>query len=413
MVADSALQLRPITIGELPTLARMVESVFLSDPHDDEMEIERQVFEPERSVVIFDGSEPVASAAAYSRDMTVPGGPIPVAGVTWVAVASTHRRRGLLTRMMRHQLHELHEHGGEPVAALWASEGAIYGRFGYGLASRAGRLRVATAELALRRDVDRGSGQLRQCSAEDALPAMKSIYERVRVERVGYLGRRDAWWTRRVFDPERWREGASALRFLVHSDERGNPDGFAVYNVKSNWGTTSPSGQTSIRDLATTTPTAYAAVWGFLLEMDLIREVQYDRAAIDEPLLYLVSNPRALQQGVSDALWVRLVDVDRALNARRYSTPIDVVLDVSDDFCPWNTGRYRLTGEADASKCARTDEPADLALSSTSLGAAYLGGTTLATLAAAGLVTEARAGTVEAASIAFATSRQPCCPEIF
>jgi len=412
MAAETTNHIRPITIDELPALFRMIEEVFLADPHDDELEHERRVFEPERSVAVFDNADPVASAAAYTREMTVPGGPLPIAAVTWVAVAPTHRRRGLLTQMMRYQLDDLHHHAREAVAVLWASESAIYGRFGYGPASRVGRLRVATAELALRRDTGRGSGQLRQCSADDALPAMRSVYERVRSTRVGHLDRPDRWWHNRLFDPERQRRGATALRFLVHSDERGEPDGYAVFNVQGKW-ESGPRGEVSVRDLSATTPAAYAAVWGFLLEMDLVRQVNWDRAAIDEPLVHLVDNPGALHQEISDGLWVRLVDVDRALEARRYSAPVDMVLDVSDDFCPWNTGRYRLTGDAEAAKCVRTDDPADLALSSTTLGAAYLGGTTLATLAAAGLITEARPGMVEAASIAFATSRQPCCPEVF
>ncbi len=412
MASDSALEFRPITMDELPKLAQMVESVFLSDPHDDEIEIERSVFETERSLVAFDTGEPVASSAAYSRDLTVPGGPMAVAGVTWVAVAPTHRRRGLLTRMMRDQLHGLHDRFAEPVAALWASEAAIYGRFGYGLASRGARLQVSTAETGLRGDVDRGAGRLRLCTADDALPALQAIYERVRIDRVGHLDRRDAWWNRRIFDPERWREGASALRFVVHSDAGGEPDGYAVFNVKSNWGT-GPNGVTTIRDLAAATPAAYAAVWGFLIEMDLVRQVHYERAALDEPLAYLVTNPRALQLDLTDALWVRIIDVDRALAARRYSMPIDLVLDITDEFCPWNTGRYRVTGDAGAATCARTGDSADLRLSSTALGAAYLGGTTLATLAAGGLVTAERPGVLQAASTAFATSRPPSCPEVF
>lgn len=412
MGSEPMPHIRPITVDEFPSLFRMVNAVFLSDPHDDELEHERQSFEPERSVAVFDGDAPVASAAAYTREMTVPGGPVPIAAVTWVAVDPAHRRRGLLRQMMRYQLDDLHDHDREPVAVLWASEASIYGRFGYGLASHGSRLRIATAELALRRDVDRGSGRLRQCSADDALPAMTSVHERVRVNRVGYLDRHDPWWQVQLHDPERHRDGASAVRFLVHSDEQGEPDGYAIYNVKGKWDA-GPRGELSVRDLAATTPTAYAAVWGFLIEMDLVRQVIWDRAATDEPLTYLVDDPGAMRQQVSDALWVRLVDVDRALSARRYSAPVDVVLDVSDEFCPWNAGRYRLTGDCGAASCIRTDDPPDLALSSTELGAAYLGGTTLATLAAAGLVTEHRPGTLDAAATAFATSRQPCCPEVF
>lgn len=413
MVVHPEMPLRPITIDELPALVEMVESVFLSDSHEDGLDIERDIFEPDRSLAVFDGDEPVASAGAYSKLLTVPGGPIPIAAVTAVAVAPTHRRRGLLTRMMRHQLDEIHEQGGESVAALWASEAGIYSRFGYGMANRNAQLRVSTAESALRRDVDRGTGRLRQFSAHDGLPAMAAIHEEARSRQVGYLDRTKPWWDRRLFDPERRREGASALRCVVHSDETGNPDGYSLFSVKSSWTTGSPGGSATIRDLVATTPQAYAAVWGFLLELDLVRHVEWERAAADEPLIYLVDNPRGVRQEVSDALWVRLIDVDRAMSARRYSTPVDVVLEVSDEFCPWNTGRYRLTGGPDSADCPRTDDPAELTMSSTTLAAAYLGGVTLASLAAGGLVTEHRRGALAAASAALGGARQPSCPEVF
>ncbi len=413
MALDPALHLRPFTLDELPSMSRMVNAVFLDDQHDDEVEIESGIFEPERSIAIFAGSEPISTAAAYSRDLTVPGGPLAIAAVTWVAVAQTERRRGLLTEMMRHQLADLHDNAREPVAVLWASEAAIYGRFGYGQASLNARLTVSTAELSIRREVDRGSGQLRQCSAQDAVPAMRSVYERARVERVGHLDRRGKWWDRRLFDPERWRDGAGALRFLIHTDGSGDPDGYAIFNVKGTWGSGGPRGEVAIRDMAATTPAAYAAVWGFFIEMDLVRQVRWDRATTDEPLRYIVDNPAALQLEVTDQLWLRVVDVDRALRARRYSAPIDMVLEVTDEFCPWNTGRYRLTGDDGTATCVRTDDAADIALSAKTLGAAYLGGATLGALAAAGLVTEHRPGALAAASTAFATARQPNCPEVF
>lgn len=405
--------LRPITADELPVLGRMVNQVFLSDSHDDEMEHEAAVFEPERSLAVFDADQPVASAAAYTRDMTLPGGPAPVAAVTWVAVAPTHRRRGLLTRMMRHQLDELHDERREPVAALWASESAIYGRFGYGLASRYVRMAIATGNVSIRPDVSRGPGRMQLCTRDQAIPALHAVYEAVRARRVGYLDRRGKWWDARLFDPERWREGATALRFVVHSDDAGQPDGYVIFNVKSQWEQSGPRGLVNIRELQAASPDAYAALCGFVLEMDLVGEVRWDCAAVDEPLWYLVTNPRALQPTLSDGLWVRVVDVDRALQARRYTVPVDVVLDVSDAFCAWNTGRYRLTADAHGAVCSRTTDPADLLLPATALGAAYLGGTTLSSLAAAGLVVEQRPGALEKASTAFAGVREPFCPEVF
>jgi predicted acetyltransferase len=406
------LTLRSIGIDELPAVSRLVESVFLSDHHDDEDELEAALYEPERSLAIFDGAVPVASALIYTRDLTVPGGPVPAACVSWVAVAPTHRRRGLLTRMMRHQLTDLHEQHREPVATLWASEGAIYGRFGYGLASRDGHVTVNTADGRMHDGLGR-TGRLRLPTAAEALPDLTAVYEAARADRAGLLDRRGPWWQKRLFDPERRREGASSLRFVVHHDDGGTPDAYAIFNGKPAWNASGPQGEVGVREFLAITAAGYAAVWRFLTEMDLVRQIRWNHAPLDEPLPYLLDNPGAVQQAVSLALWVRVVDVDRALAARRYSTHIDIVLDVSDELCPWNAGRYRLTGDPDAACCTPTDADPDLSLSTTVLGAAYLGGTTLATLAAAGLVTEHRPGALDAASAAFRAARLPYSPEIF
>ncbi|PZS25388.1 MAG: GNAT family N-acetyltransferase [Pseudonocardiales bacterium] len=406
------LVMRPITVEELPVLGRLVGSIFLNDHHEDEEAIEAPVYEPERSLAIFDGGAPVASAVAFTRTVTVPGGPVPAACVSWVAVAPTHRRRGLLTRMMRHQLTELHDQQREPIALLWASEASIYGRFGYGLAGQSCLVTVSTAAARMPADAGRG-GRLRLLTADEAMPPMTAIYDSVRADRVGLLDRRGAWWQRRLFDPERWREGASSLRFAVHHDDDGSPDAYAIFNTKPSWGATGPNGEVGVREVQATTPAGYAAIWRFLLEIDLVRTVTWHLAAADEPLPYLLDNPDAVQQALRGALWVRIVDVDRALSARRYSTRIDTVLELSDKLCPWNSGRYRLTADAAAATCSRTGDPADLSLSVTTLGAAYLGGTTLGRLAGAGLVTEHRTGAVAAASTAFQAVRPPYSPEIF
>jgi len=406
------LVMRPISREEFPAVARLVESIFLSDHHDDEMEDERGVFETERSLAVFDDDAPVASAVAYSRDVTVPGGPLPAACVSCVAVAPTHRRRGLLTRMMRQQLTDVHDRQREPIALLWASEASIYGRFGYGLASQACRLTVSTPDARIPGGVGR-EGRVRLATSEDALPAMTAVYEAARADRVGLLDRRGGWWRRRLFDPVRWRDGATSLRFAVHEDEAGTPDAYAIFNSKASWDHSGPRGELGVREVQAVTPSGYAAVWRLLIEMDLVRQVRWDRAAADEALPLLLGNPDAVQQGLSDGLWARIVDIDRALAARHYSTDVDMVLEVTDEFCPWNAGRYRLTGDCDGATCATTGGAADLTMSVTTLGAAYLGGTTLATLAAAGLVTEHRAGALALASIAFRGSREPYAPEVF
>jgi len=405
------LNLRRISAEEFPALHDHISAIFAEPGHEADREVERAVFELDRSLAAFDGDLPVASAAAFSRDMTLPGGPRPVAAVTWVAVAPTHRRRGLLKAMMRRQLDELHESGGEPVAALWASEASIYGRFGYGLAARGAALSVRPREAPLAAPSPGGSTRL--LDPAKAVPVLQPIYDQARRQVVGHLDRTEAWWAYRLHDPEHQREGQTPLRCAVHADPGGTDDAYAVYAIKGKWDARGPQGELNVRELAGTTPAGYAAMWAFLYGVDLVREIRWGTTAADEPLQHLVADPRALRLELADNVWVRLVDVDRALALRSYARELDVVLEVADAFCPWNAGRWRLTGGPDGGSCTRTNAAADLTLAAADLGAVYLGGTRLATLAAAGRVVEHRAGALAATSAALLTEREPWCPEVF
>jgi len=414
------LTLRPLDPAEFAECHRFGAAVFLADPDEDDRERELSVFEFDRSLAAFDGPTLVGSANAYTRQLTVPGGPTPVAAVSWVSVAPTHRRRGLLTAMMRRQLTEWYEEQREPVAVLWASEPTIYGRFGYGRASDAVTLAVDTRSVRLRPPAGEagapgalGGGALALATPAAARATLADVYERQRTATVGWLDRPGAWWDVRLFDPERRREGASTLRAVLHTGAAGSPDGYALYATKSGWAAGGPAGEVHVREVVAGDPAAYAALWRFLLELDLVRTVRYRLGGADEPLVHLVDNVRGLHPQVGDGLWVRLVDVPRALAARRYAVDVDVVLDVTDAFCPWNAGRYRLTGGPAGADCRPATGPADLAVDAATLAAAYLGGPTLAALAAAGRVGELRPGALAAASPAFAGLRQPHCPEIF
>ena len=407
------LDLRPIDSSEFPAFFRVLVETFGEDPRDADRDADQWVFEPERSLAAAEGDSIVATGAIVSREMTLPGGPRPVAGVTMISVAPTHRRRGVLTEIMRRQLTELHEQRREPVAALWASEGGIYGRFGYGLASRRGALSARTGDLRLRPQADPGAGRIRLASAEEARPHLVGVYDEQRAHQVGWLDRRDRWWDYRLRDPEHWREGATALRYALNTEEDGRVTGYAVYRIKPVWDTGGNETEVQVVELAATTPAAYAAVWSFVTNLDLVPKMRKRIAPLDEPLQHMLLDPRAVKIEVLDCLWVRLADVGRALADRVYSADLDVVFDVSDTFCPWNAGRWRLSGGTGRADCAPTRDPADLTVSSTDLGAAYLGGTTLASLAAAGRVTELRPGALVAASRAFACERQPWCPEVF
>jgi predicted acetyltransferase len=396
------MELRPATREEFDAFSRAAMSAFHREyTETDRLRYER-IDEPERSLAWFDDEgRIVATTAAFTRTITVPGGQVPCAGVTAVAVVPTHRRRGLLTSMMRRQLDEIRD-GPEPIAALWASEGPIYGRFGYGVATVHARLlaRRPAARLASRPAL---ADPLRAGPAADHVEAMRAIHARVLPTWPGMFDRPGPWWGDRLHDPESNRDGAHPLRAVVADD------GYALYAVKPGFDEDGPAGEVRIRELVAGTSEARAVLWDFLLDQDLTRRVAWELAPVDEPLWLMVTDPPSIRRSLADALWVRLVDVERALLARTYATDPDVVLEVSDAFCPWNEGRYRLSGAA----CERTDAEPDLALDVSALGAAYLGGTTLLELALAGRVRELRPDALARASAAFRGHVAPWCPEMF
>jgi predicted acetyltransferase len=395
------MELRQTTSEDQEAYGRAVMSAFHREVSAEERERYARISEPERGLAWFDDGELVAGTSIFTRRITVPGAMVDCAAVTGVGVRPTHRRRGLLTELMRRQLQDVHERG-EAVAALWASEAAIYGRFGYGPAAGAAMLRARRPAARLASPPPRGE-PLRAGPAADHLEAMRPVYERERARRPGMLDRDGPWWDDRLFDPDGRRDGAQALQAVVVDD------GYALYAVKPAFGWEGPTGEVHIRELVAGTPRARAELWAFLLDQDLTTTLSWMLAPVDEPLALMLSDPRAVTLEVGDALWVRVVDVGAALAARSYAATPDVVLDVADPFCPWNEGRWRLDGGG----CERTRAEPDLALDAAALGAAHLGGTTLRALAAAGRVTELRTGALERASRALRSDAEPWCPEIF
>ena len=345
----------------------------------------------------------------------MPGAVVPCAAVTWVTVAPTVRRRGVLTEMMRRQLTELHEQQREPVAALWASEFPIYGRFGYAPAASRGGLVGRSERLALRPDVDLGTGTVRLVDRETYQPAASALHDAVRRTVPGNLDRDQRWWDRQLLDLPDSRDGATELRFLLHTETDGTVTGYAAWRMKGTWDDDrgEPDGVLHVEEVRASSTQAYASLWKVLLSVDLVRTVKVPMASTDDPVRHLITDGRALASRPVDSLWVRLVDVDRALAARRYPAPIDLVLEVRDEFCPWNAGRWRLTGHPAGGHCGRTDRDPDLILGIEELSAAYLGGVSLASLQAAGRVTEVSPGAVTLASTSFRWPVTPWCPDMF
>jgi predicted acetyltransferase len=411
---DPVPQLRPATTEEWPAFLQAVAGAFGETASGPYVHTPPPVAELDRSLALWDGDRVVATSGIYSRSLTVPGAVVPCAGITWVTVAPTHRRRGVLRSIMRRQLTELHEQEREPVAALWASESSIYGRFGYAPATVRGGLTGRTERLRLRPDVDLGAGRVDAVALETYRPAAAALYESVRRFVPGNLARDEGWWERLLRDEPDGRHGATERRFLLHTEPDGSVTGYASYRVKAGWTDAGePDGTVTVEEVRAITTPAYASLWKLLLSIDLVRTVQAPMSSVDDPLRQLLTDPRALNLRPVDGMWLRLVDVDRALAARRYPAPIDLVIDVRDEYCPWNTGRWRLSGHPAGAYCGRTDSDPDLVLGAEELSAAYLGGTSLATLQAAGRVTEVSPGAVTLASTAFGWPVTPWCPEEF
>ena len=400
-----SLHVRPVSREEIESFVLAVGKAFHDRPRDEDVALWGAKTEPERSLAVFDGDRIVATAGIETRELTVPGGPVPAAGVTSVGVHADHRRRGLLTELMRRQLHGLRESGGEAVAILWASEATIYGRFGYGAASVSAELRVRTPQTRLREPPEE---RPRLLELDEARAAVVGIHERARRERLGLLSRRDVIWDGRLADMEHRRNGAGPLRAAVLDDR-----GYALYAVAHRWADGQPNHQVRVRELVAADPEAHAALWRFLLELDLTREVVWDLAPVDDPLPHMLENARAVTVHGFDGLYARVVDVPRALIQRAYAAPFETLLQVEDAFCRWNSGTWRLTWDGERADCEPATGPADLALGAAELGAVYLGGTTLAALAGAGRVRELRPGAVARASVAFRGVNEPWTPEIF
>ncbi len=415
--------IRPITADEYAAFRVVQEHAFNSGPSRaaDLPRINRQ-FAADRSLAAFDtalppGAGPVGTAGAYSLRMSVPGAVLPVAGVTAVSVLPTYRRRGILRSLMHRQIADLAARGQECVAALWASETPLYGRYGYGRASSLAFFRFGKGEGAL--DTTAPSDQaltLRLADPVDAAAELAKVYDGVHPGQPGFFARDENWWERMLRDPEQERHGFGPLRCLVAQD-RAAIRGYALYKCAARWeeGTFLADCTLIVKELMSADPSAGAALWQDLLSRDLVTEVIADLRPADDPVLYQLLDARRARVRVSDGLWVRIIDLPAALRRRAYACPVDMVLEITDKLLPENAGRWRLTadGPDGGASCDATAEPAEVTLDVRELGAAYLGGTRLGALAAAGLVSEGRPAAIRQLSAAMAWDPAPWCPQIF
>jgi predicted acetyltransferase len=360
----------------------------------------------ERMHAAFEDSQIVGGAGAFPFELSVPGGSLPCGGVTAVGVHPTHRRRGVLRTMMDTQLRDIHERG-EPIAALWASEETIYSRFGYGIASWVGELKIAHEWDAFAEPLDLSGVATRFVTPEEARELFPPVYETVRRERPGMTSRSEEWWAGRHLRFEE-DEAAAPRRFVVLELD-GEPLGYAIYRTHFAFEGGSATSRLVVKEALGTTPRAMAAIWRFLLDVDWMAVVEASFVPPDHPLFLLLAAPRRARYRMGDGLWVRLVDLAAALSGRAYGDGEPLVLEVRDAVCDWNDGRWRLDGGA----CGRTDEEPDLALDVSALGSVYLGAVSFTQLRDALRVEELREGAVARADALFGWRPLPWCLEIF
>ena len=401
------VEIRHPAAHELRACMQAASDAFAEAFEDADWEREGTTVRPERAVGAFEDGRPVGFSASYEFELTVPGGAtVPTAGVTWVAVLPSHRRRGILRSSMEQLFRDAREHG-EPLAALYASEAAIYGRFGFGVASHWLSAKAESRRIAFRDDPG-PTGSVRLLDENEAYERFPPLFESLRRERPGMISRSEHWWRRhRLADYEHWRRGASK-RFNALLELDGAPAGYALYRIKEEWEDGYPNGQVKLVEAFATSPAATRELWRFLFSIDLTTRVDAELVDPASPLFLAVVDPRALHISVRDGLWLRLLDVADALSRRSYGDGDPVVLEVRDALLGDNAGRYRVGADV-----GRTDDEPDLALDVADLASAYLGTFGFARLASAGRVEELRPGAVARADRLFRTPFPAYCPEVF
>lgn len=400
-------EIRPITSDEFLDYAASIARAFGETPTAERSEHFRSVVELDRTLAAFDGGRIVATYGIDTFELTVPGGlTVPAAGVTAVSVAATHRRRGIMTSMMRQGLEDALRRG-EPVAMLLSSESVIYGRYGFGIATQEAEYEIQKgyAQLARHPEITGTVDVLDMKEAADVLPP---LFDRVRPSHPGFLTRNGPWWDLWLKDLEHWRDGYSDRRVAVYTAGNGSVDGYGALRIKNAWDGGFPNNTLRITDLITKTPEARAGIFQFCSSVDLVTKLEIQSAPLDDPLRWMLADPRRLAvKSTHDSLWIRPNDPAKALTARRYSVEGRLVLEVDDPFRSESSGRYVLEGGPDDAVCTRSRARPDLSLSAADLGAAFLGGITFSTLARAGRVQECTSGALRRADLMFSSDRAP------
>ena len=404
------VELRTMTDEDLPALRSVDGWAFGMSVTDSRWEVASACLERDRQLGAFDDGSLVGHSALLSHELTVPGGTVAAAGVTWVGVQPSHRRRGVMRSLLGRQLDDLVEQG-EPVATLWAAEPAIYGRFGFGVASR--RL-VVTVPAGTTLAGDPGPARrVALADVPDLLEACMHVYDTIAPLVPGTISRSPEAWSESSHDDPAGRSGASPLRCAVAYDESDRPDGYVWFRTQPTWEDGTPTGTVHVHEMLAATPAAARALLDVVGNLDLMTSTHVWNLAVDDPLLALTEHTARLRARVVDQLWARLVRVEDALTARSYAAAVDLVLELTDETLPRNHGRWRLAADPTGVDVRRTRAAPDLSMDVRTLSGAYLGDDTLARAALAGLVDEHTTGAAAALVGAMRGDRAPHCPYMF
>jgi predicted acetyltransferase len=405
-----AVEIRIPEQDELQAWFQACEASFSGEIRDEDVERDRKMIPAERMFGAYDDGAIVGTSCDLPMLLRIPGGELAAAGVTSVGVMPSHRRRGILTQLMRRQLDDALGRG-EPLSILWASEEPIYGRFGYGVATLKSAISADRDRIAFRAEPESG-GSVRLIDAEEASRVLPPIWDRVQADRPGVFARSPEWWQEyRLPDPEHRRSG-SGPRFIALLELDGSPEAYAFYRVKQSWDEGFATSRLFVVEAIATTPLAEREIWRFLFGIDLVARVESYFMPVDHPLLLAVTESRRLRLRVSDGLWLRILDVEQALESRSYAAEGTLSLQLSDEFMPDNAGTWTLEAGQDGANVSRGGG-AELRLDVRDLASAYLGGFSFSRLAAAGLVDELTPGGVDRADSLFRTPRAPWCPQVF
>jgi predicted acetyltransferase len=408
----ASITIRPVTEDEYPAFVLAFIEGFADDlPSEGFADLIRRTLPPERTLAAFDGDDIVGTFGGYDLEVTVPGGSsVGMEGTTVVTVFPTHRRMGLLRSMMDAHLATAAA-AGYAIAGLWASESGIYGRFGYGLATHSLSWRMKGPRITFRDGlpIDR----VRRIPAGDAKAVLTPVFERVLPTRPGMYARTSEWWDEVLLDEDWMKRGRTTKRYVVHDGPEG-PDGYAIYRQKPDSGEDGHSeGKVIVSELIAATPSAEASLWAFLTRIDMCPNVESWNVPVDDPLPMMVTEPRRLgSRGPSDALWVRILDVVAALEARRYEEDGTISFALVDGFRPQTSGTFRITVDAGTATVEAIDGDPDVSIDSDALGALYLGGGDALAYAAAGRI-RGDADAITRLHRMFRTVVRPWCNQVF